>query len=241
MKAIGYKTPKITESCDIVKVITSAIENVPDDSVIVVSSKIIAIAEGSVVSKSVNKEALISEQAEYMIDPAQNKYHHHFTIKHHTLVGAAGIDDSNGGENHVLLPRDPQKSANYLRMKLSDEFNMPVGVVVTDSVSLPLQRGASGIVLAHSGFEALKNYIGKPDLFGEAFKISMANRAQGIAATANLVMGEGTEQTPIVVVSDIPNFLLNNRDPTEVELKELYPDIEDDLFETFWRAVGWIK
>jgi dihydrofolate synthase / folylpolyglutamate synthase len=241
VQVVGYKTPKVEHACDIAKFITDVVKAVDQHSIIVISSKIVAIAEGSLVPKSVDKEALIKEQSEHWLDPEKSKYGHHFTVKHHTLVGSAGIDSSNVKDAYALLPKDPQQTANDLREKLSKHYGHSLGVVIVDSVSVPLRRGAVGWALAHSGFVALHSYIGEPDIFGRTLELSVANRAQGIAAAATLAMGEGDEQKPIAVVSKIPGFITTLDNPNREELQQLYPPLEDDLFEPFWKAVGWIN
>jgi F420-0:gamma-glutamyl ligase len=53
-------------------------------------------------------------------------------------------------------------------------------------------------------------------------------------------MGEGAEQTPIAVISDIPFVAFQDHDPTLEELKKFYLEhMEDDLFEPFLRQMGW--
>ena len=239
MRVTAFKTPKISSTCNIFDVIKDAIDSVNDNDVLVISSKIIAIAEGSVVSAKTDKEALIKEQSEFWLDPHLSRYGHHFTVKHGTLIGAAGIDASNSNNSYVLLPKNPQESANKLRKAVREHYKKDIGVVVVDSVSVPLRRGAIGYALAHSGFDALKSYIGQQDIFGNPLKLSVANRAQGIAAAATLEMGEGDEQTPLAIVSEVKGLKCVNNDPTSDELKEVYLQVHNDIFEPFWKAVGW--
>ena len=114
-------------------------------------------------------------------------------------------------------------------------------MVITDSTCHPLRRGTTGISLAHSGFYALKNYVGKPDLFGRPFSVSQANHAEGLAAAAVLAMGEGTEQTPLCIVSDLPFVNFNAENPHEDELKEINIPLKEDLFAPFLESVEWKK
>jgi len=116
-----------------------------------------------------------------------------------------------------------------------------VGVIISDSTSRPLRRGITGIVLAHSGFLALKNYVGKPDLFDRPFNLSQADIAGGLAASAVLQMGEGNEQTPIAILSDLPFVQFQDRNPNNDELNEINLTLEDDLFAPFLTVVKWEK
>jgi F420-0:gamma-glutamyl ligase len=103
-----------------------------------------------------------------------------------------------------------------------------------------MRWGVVGIALSYSGFKALNDYVGQKDLFGRAFKVSQAGVASGLAASAVLVMGEGTEQTPIAVISDIPNVQFQNRNPNKNELELFYiKDKEVDLFAPFFKNVNW--
>ena len=104
-----------------------------------------------------------------------------------------------------------------------------------------MRRGSTGITLAHSGFSALNDYIGKPDLFGRPFTVSLADVADGLAAAAVLQMGEGRERTPIAILSDLPFVEFQNHDPKKSELKKMTISLADDLFGPFLSSVKWQK
>ncbi len=241
MHIVGYKTPRITSKVDLVDIILAAIPKITSHSVIVVSSKIVAISEGAVVPiTNTDREALIKEQADLWLDPTLNKYGYHFTIAKGSLIGSAGVDSSNGNGQYILWPRNPQFSANTLRAALTKAYGKPLGLVISDSSSMPLRRGSVGICIAHSGFKALESYIGAKDIFGNTLERSVSNRAQGIAAGATVVTGEGNEQTPLAVASDIPNLVCIDENPSIDELESVYLTPETDIFEPFWRGVGWL-
>jgi F420-0:gamma-glutamyl ligase len=104
-----------------------------------------------------------------------------------------------------------------------------------------MRWGVTGMSLAHSGFGALKNYIGEKDLFGREFKFEKLNIADSLAASAVLVMGEGSEQTPLAIIEDLPQVEFLERNPTNEELKELKINIEDDLYAPLLKSVMWRK
>ena len=54
-------------------------------------------------------------------------------------------------------------------------------------------------------------------------------------------MGEGSEQTPLAVISDIPFVHFQDRNPTEEELAELKISIEDDVYAPLLKAANWKK
>jgi dihydrofolate synthase / folylpolyglutamate synthase len=72
--------------------------------------------------------------------------------------------------------------------------------VLTDSRTMPLRRGVTGIALSYWGFRALRNLIGRPDIFGRPMKMTQMNLADGIAGAAVMMMGEADERTPLAVV-----------------------------------------
>jgi F420-0:gamma-glutamyl ligase len=154
----------------------------------------------------------------------------------------AGIDESNSNDNYVLWPSDSQKTANEIRQYLADRFKLKnVGVVIVDSTCTPLRLGTSGVALAYSGFSALNNYVGKPDLFGRPYQVSQSNIAGGLASTAVLIMGEGTEQTPFALIEDVDVVSFQNHNPSLKELEGINIPRDDDLFAPFLDSVQWLK
>jgi F420-0:gamma-glutamyl ligase len=202
---------------------------------------VVSLCEGSTapVGQS-DKEQLVVSQAQYHLPVDLSGYHYRFTITGDTLIPAAGIDESNADGHYVLWPKDAQATCNAVRAYLCSRFKrQEVGVIITDSTSQPLRRGSVGICLAHSGFLAVNDYIGKPDLFGRPMHITVANISGGLAAAAVLAMGEGVEQTPLAVIAEVPFVQFQDRDPNESELAFLHLKPEDDLFAPFLTAVDW--
>lgn len=238
------KTDKITASMlSLTELLDRSLDHLEEGSVLAITSKIVSLCEGNVVPmEGTDREQLIIQESDQYLPATLSKYGHHFTLTNNTLIPSAGIDGSNGGEDYVLWPKDAQKTANDIRIYLRDRFDLQqVGVVITDSTCHPLRRGTMGITLAHSGFRALNNYVGKPDLFGRPFAVSQADVAGGLSATVVLQMGEGTEQTPLAVVSDVPFVTFQDHDPTPEELAETIIPVEEDLFAPFLLAVDWHK
>jgi len=214
-----------------------------EKSVLAISSKVVSLCEQNVVPMTdTDKETLMIQQSQLYLPAQLSKYGCHFTITHNTLIAMAGIDESNGDGNYILWPKDPQQTANSVRAYLQKRFGLQyAGVIITDSASRPLRRGVGGISLAHSGFAALNDYVGKPDLFGRPFDVSQADIAGGLADAAVLQMGEGTEQTPLVVVNDLPFVTFQDHDPTPEELAPIKLSLGDDLFAPFLGSVDWQK
>jgi F420-0:gamma-glutamyl ligase len=217
------------------------LKDLPEASILAVTSKVVSLCENRVIPIGKSpREKLIKQESSLYLPSELSKYGHHFTIANDTLIASAGIDESNGNGNYVLWPSNPQESADRVRQYLVRRFNLTkVGVIITDSISIPLRRGTHGIALSHSGFIALKNYVGKLDLFGRPFEVSQANFVEGLAASAVLVMGEGTEQTPMALITELPFIEFNDNSPTAEELQGLHISIEEDLFAPFLKSVSW--
>jgi dihydrofolate synthase / folylpolyglutamate synthase len=241
----SLKTPIVTaKSQTIFELLDGAIDALDEKSVVVVTSKIISLCEGRVVPiADTDKEQLIKQESDYYLPATLSKYGYHFTITNNTLISVAGIDESNsGGDFYVLWPEDTQKTCNEIRAYLRKRFNLRhVGVIISDSTTMAMRRGTIGIPLAYSGFKSVNDYIGTPDLFGRDFKVSRGGIAMGLAAAGVLSMGEGTEQTPVAVITDVPFVHFVDDDPTKKELAEEFyiQRYQDDLYEPFLRKMGW--
>jgi putative folate metabolism gamma-glutamate ligase len=239
------KTTKILPSeHSIFELLDKFLPTLEERSVVAISSKIISLCEGRVVPfSSTSKKTLIQQESDYFLPPSSNKYEYNFSINNNTLTSMAGIDESNGGDFYILWPKNSQDSSNKIRKHLKQKYNLEeIGVVITDSTCMPMRWGTIGNALGYSGFNALNNYVGKPDLFGRPFKVSQAGVAIGLAAAAVVVMGEGTEQTPIAVISDVPNVQFIDRDPSKEELELFYlKNKDEDLFAPFLNSVKWQK
>lgn len=229
------KTEKIVNNkIKLEKFLDKYIKDLKENSVIAFSSKVISIMEGRVVSKNENKDKLIAQEADY-ISSKENKYGRRTTIKYHALVSGAGIDESNGNGDYILLPSSPQKTAKKIYNYLDKRFKMQkFGVIICDSRSMPLRCGASGVAIGFWGFPPLKSYIGKEDLFGRKLQFERANIVDALATAAVLAMGEGNEQTPIALIKNFKNIDFNKKKPTNKELKDFYLSLDDDIFHQFY-------
>jgi putative folate metabolism gamma-glutamate ligase len=242
MQVTPIKTRAVmTEDRDLYAILDDYLPELHEGAVVVVTSKIVAICEGSTVPlEEADKKELIQREAEYYLPPEDNPYHITLTIKRGILGATAGIDESNVEGVYVLWPSDPQKSANEIREYLRKKRGLDkLGVIITDSKSTPLRRGVTGIAIAHSGFKALKDYIGEPDIFGKLLRVTKSNVADALASAAVIVMGEGNEQTPLAIVADASFVEFVDEDPGEEELRELTIPLEDDLYGPILKQAPW--
>ena len=145
------------------------------------------------------------------------------------VMANAGIDQSNVAspddpQRALLLPVDPDGSAEMLRRRLSQKFDLPVAVIISDSFGRPWRRGTCGVAIGAAGLPSLMDLRGSPDLFGRELQVSITGHADEIAAAASLVMGQGAEGQPVVVVR-----VLTWRGPDN-GASELVRPAEEDMF-----------
>lgn len=228
---------------DLFAVLDESIAELAEGTIVAITSKIVSICEGRTVPfDQADKEELIINESDLYLPKTLSRYGHHFSVVDHTLISSAGIDESNGAGHYILWPQDSRATANKIRKYLVDRFGVhDVGVIITDSTCQPLRRGTTGICMAHSGFNALRDYIGTPDLFNKPFNVSMASISGGLAAAAVLTMGEGTERTPLAIITNVDFVEFQPRDPNSDELALLHIPLEEDLFGPFFDndSIDW--
>ena len=200
-----------------------------ENMVIVVTSKILALSQGRVVEKidDSTREKVIKEESDFAL---RTKWTW-MTIKDNMLLSSAGIDESNADGKIILLPRDCFKEAEKIRTYFCEKYSIKnLGIVITDSRSILLRWGAVGMATGYAGFRGLKNYVGTPDIFGHKLKVSRVNVPDSLAAAAVLCMGEGNEQQPLAVISDIDLEWSEVVNESELEV-EPHDDIFHPLFD----------
>ena len=145
------------------------------------------------------------------------------------VMANAGIDQSNVAapddpQRALLLPLDPDGSAEILRKRLSLRFGVPVAVVISDSFGRAWRRGTCGVAIGAAGLPSLMDLRGSLDLFGRKLQVSITGHADEIAAAASLVMGQGAEGQPVVLVRGLTWHGPDNA------ASELVRRAEEDMF-----------
>lgn len=243
MRVQAFKTKKITAGMSLEETITQVLQKLEEKSIIAVTSKVVSITEGQIITKdkALSKKDLIAQEAEYYLD-VPSEYDICLTIRNNILIPTAGIDESNANNSYILYPDDVQASAFRLWSFLKSHYNLRhVGVIITDSHTTPLRRGVIGLGLGWCGFQALRNYIGTPDIFGSPLRVTLSNLLDGYAAAAVVVMGEGQEQTPIAVIDQLQNVEFTDQAPSKAELDQLLMSKEKDLYAPLLNSVSWTK
>ncbi len=235
MQIKAIKTRIFRENENLLDFILKYVKRIPEDSVLVITSKIVALAEGRTVKykNQSQKIKLIKEESDFAI---KTKYTW-LTIKDGMAMASAGIDESNADGKMILLPEDSFKSAGFIRKELCKRFKIKnLGILITDSRLFPLRAGIVGVALGYAGFKGIKNYIGKKDIFGRILKMSRTDVADSLATSAVLCMGEGKEQQPLALITDVPVEFVG-----KINKKELIIDPKTDLYQPLFEKIKRIK
>ncbi len=225
------RTSVFKEGDDVFSFITRYYKKIPERSVLVVTSKIVALAEKrtAFVHTAQEKERYIRAESEFAI-PTKYVW---LTIKDGMVMASAGIDESNANGKLIFLPKNSFVAAQHLRKKLQKKYGVRhLGVLITDSRTIPLRAGVTGVALGYAGFSGIRDYRGMPDIFGRKLKFSRTDVADSLATAAVLLMGEADEQQPLALIQKAPVTFCER-----VDRQELHINIEDDMYRPLFAAM----
>lgn len=231
MQVFPLKTKTIKPGDDIVDAILGALHEaklvVKDGDVLVVSSKIISVAQNRLVELNTVRPSKRAQElarkfhldpkiAEVVLNEADNILGGAsgllLTIKNGLTMPNAGVDVSNAPLGCVvLLPKDPMKEARKIRERMRAITDKRIGVIVIDSRVFPLRVGTTGVCIGAAGFEPLKDFREKKDLFGKKLKITLQALADDLGSAAHTLMGEADERIPAVLIRGAPITLTSRR------------------------------
>lgn len=237
--------PEIRPGDDLASLLTERIES-DSDSILCLASTVVSKAEGRIADLAdfpagpraheiaarleahTGEEkdprfaqAVLEESVELLVDApfllTETRFGH--------ICVNAGIDRSNtGGEDLLLLPKRPSKSA----ARLSEALSLPV--IVTDTCGRPFRHGQRGVAIGWAGMPASRDWRGEVDRDGRKLGVTVENVIDELAAAANLVAGEGDGGVPAVVVEDFEFGSMGSSD-------EQFRPAEDDYVRQALR--GW--
>lgn len=213
--------PLIQPGDDLIVIILQSLQAadlaLQDDDILIITSKIVSKAEGrfanlSQIIPGPEAETLAEETGK---DPrlvelilcesrSVSRKAPGVLITEHRLgfVSAnSGIDHSNvEDERLLLLPLDPDATAQKIRQGLLETTGAAVGIVISDSHGRPFRLGTVGIAIGVAGLPALLDLRGQTDLYGRELLITMQGYADMIASAAQLVSSEGAEGRPVALL-----------------------------------------
>ena len=239
--------PMVRQGDDLVGIIGDALAADPprERDVIVVAQKIVSKAEGRTVEiaavvPSARATALAAEVGkdprlvEIVLGESARvvRSRPNLLIVEHRLgfvMANAGVDQSNvapqdGTARALLLPCDPDGSAEALRAGLCARFGVRLAVIINDSFGRSWRRGTAGVAIGAAGLPSLIDLRGSPDLFGRTLEVSVIGFADEIAAAASLLMGQADEARPVVLVRGL------NWTAPEAPAADLVRPPAEDLF-----------
>lgn len=241
MQTIAIKTHRIEQTDRLEDVLDTYVCGLTNDDILIVTSKIISVLQGELVSKnSIKKKDLIEKEADYILDTPDNPYDLYLTLKNNILIPSAGIDESNVHDAYVLYPKDIQGCASWIWHYLRKRHHLDrLGVVITDSHTTVMRRGVTGIALGWCGFDPLYSYVGTPDLYGCALQVTQINILDALASAGVFVMGEGSEQTPLALIRGAPRLSFSDHPPTEQDYARISISLEEDLYAPLLKSARW--
>src|SRR5581483_10574431 len=183
-----------------------------DGDVLVVTSKLLSRAEGRFVdvstvtpsprarrlAREVRKDPRIVELILRESTAISRRAPEVLIVRHRLgfVAANASIDLSNAqppgaapdsGPWALLLPEDPDRSAEKLRAHFAAASRAAIGVVVSDSLGRPFRLGTVGAAVGVAGVPPLWDRRGERDLFGRPLEHTITALADQIAAAADLV------------------------------------------------------
>ena len=140
----------------------------------------------------------------------------------------AGIDRSNIPENKnlvLLLPEDPSSSSQKIYEDISSKIEKNISGIITDSMTRPYRSGVMNFALASTNIQSLIDLKGEKDIYGNVLQATEIAIADELAAASGLLMGQGNDGMPIVIIRgfDRKHYLKN--DAFNLIVKK-----EDDLY-----------
>lgn len=241
--------PLVAPGDDLVALLARALERTTiaagRHDVLVIAQKIVSKAEGRIVALAdvtpgrqarawADKTGKDPRLVELILSESRRvvRWRPNVLIVEHRLgfvMANAGIDQSNvgppeRGEHAILLPEHPDASAAALRAGLARTAGRDVAVIISDSFGRPFRSGTAGIAIGVAGLPAVLDLRGEPDLFGRELGVSISGFADEIAAAASLVMGQGAEGLPAVMVSGL------TWDAPATNAQSIVRDPAEDLF-----------
>ncbi|MHA2365071.1 MAG: coenzyme F420-0:L-glutamate ligase [Candidatus Hodarchaeales archaeon] len=202
---------------DIVSILLNSFSDFQDGDILVFAQKIISRVEGQEIqlsSVTPSKFALKycknnkknPQHVETILNEAKSIVRMNETLiitetRQGFVCANAGVDRSNTKSGHViLLPIDPDRSARNIQSELFKRTSMNLGIIISDTFGRPFRKGTTNIAIGVAGFQPLKNFHGKKDLFDYELQTTEVCVADELATAAGLVMGQSNEGSPIILI-----------------------------------------
>jgi len=213
--------PEIGRDAPLARLMLEAVTDIglrlEDGDVVIVTQKIVSKAEGQVVAlagirpssrateiasrigfDARHVEVILSESVRIVREAPRVLI---CETRHGFVCANAGVDRSNtgGGEQLVLLPRDPDASAMRLARAVRDESGKAIGIVISDSFGRPWREGQVNVAIGAAGVMVMRDYRGERDPDGYQLQGTELAVVDELASAAELVMGK-LDRVPVALV-----------------------------------------
>jgi len=219
IEAFAVQGVPLIQDGDDVGAIVSKLVRLEDGDIVAIASSIVAKSEGRVLrlkditpSAEAKRIARINDDDARFVQVVLNESEEvliegpfMLTQTHagHICVNA-GVDRSNVQDGFVLLlPKNPDASAKKIRDAIKKETGKQVCVIITDTCGRPFRIGQVGTAIGCAGILPTKDWRGKLDLFGRTLMVTNEAIVDELAGFANLMMGEGGDATPVVIIRGV--------------------------------------
>ncbi|MGW0589185.1 coenzyme F420-0:L-glutamate ligase [Streptosporangium sp. NPDC002607] len=216
--------PEVHEGDDVGELIATALPDLRDGDILVVTSKISSKAEGRVLHGVPRAEAVGAETRRVVARRGETVI---AETRHGFVMAAAGVDASNTRpDTVVLLPVDPDASASAIRARVAELLGVSVGVIISDTFGRPWRNGQTDMAVGVAGVTPSLDYRGMSDDYGNALEVTLTAVADEFAAAGDLVKGK-VAQTPVAVIRGLPEYTTEDDGPG---IRELVRPSADDMF-----------
>jgi len=196
--------------------------------IVVITSKIVAKAEGRIVQAGSREQAITDETVRVVASKAHPGGTTRIVqTKQGLVMAAAGVDASNVDSEHiVLLPERPDASALALMHALNHGLSRALGVIITDTMGRPWRMGVTDVAIGAAGISVLDDHTGRIDKYGRTLEMTVIAIADEIAAAADLVKGKLSD-CPVAVVRGLGSYVWSD---SPAAAGDLVRPLQDDMF-----------
>ena len=198
-----YGLPEFKKNDDLIEILTTTLKNnsetLLNGDVVIVTQKIVSKIENRAVDLKVTdiNEVLKEESTQILRKRGETVI---ARTRHGFICANAGIDKSNIDKGYaLLLPVDPNKTANTIRRKIKAEFELDIAVIISDTFGRAWRKGQTNVAIGSSGIEPLTSYIGTTDSYGNDLMATEIAVIDELAGASELVMNK-VDEVPVAII-----------------------------------------
>lgn len=198
-----YGLPEFKKNDDLIEILTTTLKNnsetLLNGDVVIVTQKIISKIEDRAIDLKVTdiNEVLKEESTQILRKRGETVI---ARTRHGFICANAGIDKSNIDKGYaLLLPVDPNKTANTIRRKIKAEFDLDIAVIISDTFGRAWRKGQTNVAIGSSGIEPLTSYIGTTDSYGNDLMATEIAIIDELAGASELVMNK-VDEVPVAII-----------------------------------------